>query len=131
MITILIAAAAVETNGASVASSHYLPWQGLDLLVVLLALFGLVCAGALIGVLVYRLVSKTRSGSAPVQLPGAGIADPQVVAAVTTAVGKVLAEPFRIVEIRAADLASDPAAGPSAAWTIEGRVQHFSSHKVR
>lgn len=131
MLAIIITVAAPDSSGTPVPVSHYLPWQGVDLLVVLFALFGLCCASALLGMLIYRLAGKTRSGAARARLPGAGITDPPVVTAVTEAVSKVVAEPFCIVEIRAADLAADPAVGPSSAWSIEGRVQHFSSHKVR
>lgn len=118
----------------------YLPYQAVGLLVVLLALAVLsgICAfiGARFGAWARRQAEAKAAVAAAetTATPAAAVAplegeatDPRVVAAIAAAITVALARPYRIIEISAA---GHPV-GMTSAWAIEGRFQHFSSHKVR
>lgn len=65
--------------------------------------------------------------SAPTPVPaGAAPAapEPHLLAVIAAAVAATLQQPCRIIEIQ-------PVGGFSNPWVIEGRFEHFSSHKVR
>jgi hypothetical protein len=53
--------------------------------------------------------------------------DPRVIAVIAAAITVTLEQPCRIIDIHEAG----HSVGMSSAWAIEGRFQHFSSHKIR
>jgi hypothetical protein len=62
-----------------------------------------------------------------VELRRAGGVEGEVLALIAAAVAVVLGRPHRVLEVRKASL---PVSWVNA-WAIEGRFQHYSSHKVR
>lgn len=143
MIAVIAAIAATDANapaGALALVQKYLPYQVVGLLVVLLTLAGLsgICAfiGARFDAWARRQAGARAPGAAGKTTPAPAVApvplagettDPRVVAAIAAAITVALAQPNRIIEISAA---GHPVSGTSA-WAIEGRFQHFSSHKIR
>lgn len=144
MMTVFLAAATNESAGVGAILEKYLPYQGMGLLVVLITLSVLsgICAfiGALFGARTRRQAeakaAAATSAAAPAAAPAAlsppapveeEVTDPRTVAAIAAAIAVTLARPYRIIEIQAA---GHPV-GMTSAWAIEGRFQHFSSHKVR
>lgn len=58
---------------------------------------------------------------------GAGPVEPEIVALIAAAVATVLNRPHRILGVQP----TAPAVAWVNAWAIEGRFQHYSSHRVR
>jgi Na+-transporting methylmalonyl-CoA/oxaloacetate decarboxylase gamma subunit len=137
MFATFIAAIASDPQGALPLLQKYLPFQGLGLLVVLTTLIVLSAACSLVGMLFRRASAYKKSAPAPSAAPvaaaasqsttGEEVTDPRVIAAIAAAITVVLERPYRIVEIQTA---GHPV-GMTSAWAIEGRFQHFSSHKLR
>jgi len=135
MIIPLIAAVTAEPQGAGAILQKFLPFQALGLLVVLITL-ALLCGmcllvGAWFGRKTAGIPAAPAAEVAPGPVPPPVIpeekSDPRIVAAIAAAISVTLDQPYRIVDIHAAG----HAVGMTSAWAIEGRFQHFSSHKVR
>ena len=110
---------------------RFVPYQIVGLVVVLLALAILYWICAIAGrlfVLRARSAEPVESKSAPAQrAPRAG-EDPRVIAAIAAAVSIALEEHHHTI----VDIAPAAKLTPlTSAWAIEGRFQHFSSHKFR
>ena len=109
-----------------VFSSH-LPFQLAGLAVVLGTLFVLylICSAVALCFRPRAVVPVTSP--VPAALPTDASSDDAVVAAISAAVAVVLDQPHRVLSIRPAATSSEWL----GAWAIEGRFQHFRSHKVR
>lgn len=134
MFATIIAAVTADPQGALPLLQKYLPFQGLGLLVVLITLAVLSATCAFVGALFRRAgANKPSSAAAPVVAPAVASApeveatDPRVIAAIAAAITVSIDQPYRIIDIQPAG----HAVGMSSAWAIEGRFQHFSSHKIR
>jgi len=134
MILSIIAAVTPAPAGAGAILTQYIPYQVVGLGVVMVALGVLYATCAIVGTLFRRAaadkpVTTMAPAATPVVagLPSAEKTDPKVVAAIAAAITVTLEGPCRIIEIQAA---GHPV-GMMSAWAIEGRFQHFSSHKVR
>lgn len=66
------------------------------------------------------------SGVAPGVTP-----DSLITAVIAAAIAATLDQPYRIMEIHTAGQAAGHASGMTSPWAMEGRFQHFSSHKLR
>jgi hypothetical protein len=64
---------------------------------------------------------------APQEVLGPEIIAPEILAVIAAAVSVVLDHGYHIIDVTAAE----HSAGMTSAWAIEGRFQHFSSHKFR
>lgn len=53
--------------------------------------------------------------------------DPEIVAVIAAAVAVLIRQPHRVVGVQPVG----PPASWGSAWAIEGRFEHYSSHKVR
>jgi Na+-transporting methylmalonyl-CoA/oxaloacetate decarboxylase gamma subunit len=137
MFATFLATVPAAPQGAMEMVQKYLPFQGLGLMVVLITLIVLSAACSLVGMLFRRAGANKKTAPVPTAAPVAAAAsqtatdeevtDPRVIAAIAAAITVVLERPYRIVEIQTA---GHPV-GMTSAWAIEGRFQHFSSHKVR
>jgi Na+-transporting methylmalonyl-CoA/oxaloacetate decarboxylase gamma subunit len=134
MTTVLLATVAAVPEGGGAVLTQYVPYQIVGLGVVMVALGVLYATCALVGGIFRRVAtSKPAVAISPAATPAAlpsperEVTDPRVIAAIAAAITVVLERPYRIVEIQAAG----HAVGMTSAWAIEGRFQHFSSHKVR
>jgi hypothetical protein len=149
MIIPIIATVASETAEAGTILKIYLPFEGLGLLLMvatLALLFGLCFAVGMwfgrasaskpaaptptLPAAAAPLPTPTPTAAAaplPPTAPPEDAADPRIVAAIAAAVTVTLNQPYRIIDIQAA---GQPV-GMTSAWAIEGRFQHFSSHKIR
>ncbi|MHB1308511.1 MAG: OadG family transporter subunit [Limisphaerales bacterium] len=109
-----------------VFSSH-LPFQLVGLAVVL----GTLCVLYLICSAVARFFRAPAVAPVAPPVPAAPPIDSSsedaIVAAISAAVAIVLDQPHRVLSIRPAATSSEWL----GAWAIEGRFQHFRSHKVR
>lgn len=113
-------------------------YQGSGLVMVLVSLIVLWGLAEIMARFFRRLPSKTQSRIAPptesepdneARAPGGMAVDPPIAAAIAATVFMVLGKDARIVGMRRAN---QPPANPQlAAWTIQGRLQHHSSHRVR
>jgi hypothetical protein len=130
---VFIAAAAGETAAGAVA----IDFQTALLLVVVACLAFMARALADLGQRV-RELAAARAGPAPAapgatapsppasaREPGAGHLAPELMAVIAAAVHVASEHPVRIVAVDEAKHA------PSATWSLEGRRQIFSSHRVR
>jgi Na+-transporting methylmalonyl-CoA/oxaloacetate decarboxylase gamma subunit len=132
----IIAAIPPPPQGALEVLRYYLPFQGVGLAVVLVTLTVL-CAICVVFGRFFRRFAVPRPSAHVVAVPAAGISaapiasaavtEPGVVAAIAAAIAVTLDQPHRIIEIHGAESAP----GLASAWAIEGRFQHFSSHKLR
>jgi Na+-transporting methylmalonyl-CoA/oxaloacetate decarboxylase gamma subunit len=132
----LLASATPPPQGFEDILSRFLPYQALGLALVLFALTALFWICALAG---WFFGSRARTtpptdskapapAAQPPAPPPAPAEDPRLLAAIAAAVAVALENhAHNIVEIApAANLAP-----MTSAWAIEGRFQHFSSHKFR
>lgn len=130
MIPTLFATSAASAGGGIL--THYVPYQILGLGVVLFALGVLFGVCAFVGAIFRRRVANVPAPAPAIAAPVVAdveieAIDPKVVAAIAAAITVVLDQPYRIVDIHAAG----HSVGMTSAWAIEGRFQHFSSHKLR
>lgn len=145
--TPLIAAVANTSTSVGEVFTKYLGYQAVGMMVVLIALTVLYGVCAFVG----TFFAKQRERQKEIAAAAAAVAttaipapvapsapqptapaeveatDPRVVAAIAAAISVVLARPYRIIEIQTAGHST----GMTSPWAIEGRFQHFSSHKVR
>lgn len=130
----MFATVTLAPEGAGAILTHYVPYQLVGLGVVMVALGVLYGTCAFVGAIFRRAatanpVATSALAATPV-VPGppqAEGADPQVVAAIAAAITVALGQPCRMIDVQPA---GHPV-GMMSAWAIEGRFQHFSSHKVR
>ncbi len=139
MITIipLIASVTNEPVGTGKILTHFVPFQVVGMLVVMIALALLSGLCMAMGFWFGRSKSSKTTEAQPLPTPNAtsttppvvdeDVTDPRIVAVIAAAITAVLDQPHRIIDIHAA---GQPA-GMTNAWAIEGRFQHFSSHKFR
>jgi len=64
-------------------------------------------------------------------LPDVREDDPELVAVIAAAVGSVIKGSHRVVSIRPVDTGGVSGELYLQAWSMEGRRQHFASHKIR
>jgi hypothetical protein len=121
------------------------PFQlGLVVEVLGLGLLCGVCAffGAWFGraTAIRRSEPPTAAPVAPTIVPAAPAApeaasgvtpDAQITAVIAAALAETLEPPYRILGIQPAGQTAGPATGMTNPWAMEGRFQHFSSHKIR
>ena len=141
--TPLIAAVANTSTSVGEVFTKYLGYQAVGMMVVLIALTVLYGVCAFVGTFFAKqrerqkeiaaaattttplpVAPPTPQPTAPAEVEAT---DPRVVAAIAAAISVVLARPYRIIEIQTAGHST----GMTSPWAIEGRFQHFSSHKVR
>ena len=100
-------------------------------IVVLLLLWGMTAAiGRIFLTLEASRKERTTAAAAPTPATAAPAAaapvastepEPEEIAAVSAAIAMLMGSRYRILSIRA----------PAADWSLEGRRQHFASHKIR
>lgn len=119
--------------------TQHLPFQLIGLLVVLTTLSTLYAICALVGSQFRRVAAnqertKATAAAAAAALVAAELPPPgehetsaRIAAVIAAAVAVSLERPHRLLDIHQ----TGHPVGMSSAWAIEGRFQHFSSHKVR
>jgi Na+-transporting methylmalonyl-CoA/oxaloacetate decarboxylase gamma subunit len=134
MMTSILATVAAVPEGGGAILTQYVPYQIVGLGVVMVALGVLYATCALVGGIFRRVAAhKPAAAVLPTATTSAESApeeeatDPRVIAAIAAAITVTLEQPCRIIEIHEAG----HSVGMSSAWAIEGRFQHFSSHKIR
>ena len=131
MIVPIVATLAPASNGTMELLRFYVPYQIGGFLVVIFTLAVLYGICAFTGSLFIRLATRVPQAE-PLSKPAPTTAkeeanDPLLIAVISAAVAVTLEQSHRIVALSAA--AQPPP--PTSAWAIEGRFQHFSSHKFR
>jgi Na+-transporting methylmalonyl-CoA/oxaloacetate decarboxylase gamma subunit len=118
-----LAASMPPPQGIEDILTRFLPYQALGFLVVLVALSALFGLCAFAGWCFAVSSRRTAPASSPVAEN-----DPRIVAAIAAAVSVALKHHnHHIVDIAPAAKLTPM----TSAWAIEGRFQHFSSHKFR
>jgi Na+-transporting methylmalonyl-CoA/oxaloacetate decarboxylase gamma subunit len=112
--------------------TQHLPFQLIGISVVLVALLVLYATCSAVSIYFRKVGPPPTPVAAPTPPPEAATlpvpeSDVVLAAVIAAAVAVAIDRPHRVLEIH-------PAEAPVAflnAWAIEGRFQHFSSHKVR
>lgn len=118
-------------------------YQSVGLTVVIAALATLWLVVKIIGV-GFKYLAPAEPAAAPAAAAGHGAAptpdlaaahhpqlDPETVAAMTAAIHFVMGAQWRIVDIREVYHGDSGESARMLAWSVEGRRQIFSSHRVR
>ncbi len=113
-----------------------LRFQAVGFLVVMVSLGLIALMLGLMGYCFKKSGNRKRQATVAATLPEKPLPDvreddPELVAVIAAAVGSVIKGSHRVVSIRPVDTGGVSGELYLQAWSMEGRRQHFASHKIR